>query len=189
MTLKKETRAFLALEIPEAIKELIAEHQRRLRANLPKARWVRIEGQHLTLRFLGETTSDVLGSLTRDLAPKLKVLPAVAVSLVGAGFFPNSRRPRVAWIGGSADGVEPVVETVESVVSRHGFSRERRGWSLHLTQARLREPWPPEAVNSFLEWGRGLHFESFVCSEVVLFESTLKPDGAVYTALERMPLT
>jgi 2'-5' RNA ligase len=81
-----------------------------------------------------------------------------------------------------------VVEAVEAAARAVELPRERRPWSLHLTQARLNRPWPPDAVDRFLQWGEMLQLPSFSCREVVLFESTLQPGGAVYTALERMSL-
>jgi 2'-5' RNA ligase len=182
-------RAFLALEIPDTVKAEVKASRAPLRAELPKARWVRVEGQHLTLKFLGETPQEVLAALAADLAPGLAGAGVVSVRLEGCGFFPSPRRPRVAWMGGTADGIEPVVELVEDTAERHGFERERRPWSLHVTQARLDRPWSPEAVERFLAWGETLRPQPFVCSEVVLFESRLGPGGAVYTPISRMPLT
>jgi 2'-5' RNA ligase len=181
-------RAFLALEIPPQHRKEIADHQHALRERLPRARWVRPEGLHLTLKFLGEVARHRLGALTGDMAPRLAGVGAVAVTFEGCGFFPSARRPRVIWVGGCADGVEPVVEIVEEVAVDHGFDRERRRWSLHLTLARLRDPWPASAVETFQQWGSGLRLEEFVCSEVVLVQSDLGSGGAVYTELERMPL-
>jgi 2'-5' RNA ligase len=181
-------RAFFALEIPGAVKEQIALSREQLGSLLPKSRWVKAESQHLTLKFLGEVDRARLDALALVLGSELDGLGSVEVAFSGAGFFPSNRRPRVAWIGGAVRGVEPVVEAVERVAEIHGFDRERRPWALHLTQARLRKPWPPEAVDRFLEWGRDLQLKPFVCSEVVLFQSRLDPGGAVYTALERLPL-
>lgn len=181
-------RAFIALEIPADVKRLLAQGREELRGELPRARWVRAEGQHLTLKFLGEVASRRLGELAADLGPDLAKCGSVTVSLGGGGFFPNHRRPRVAWIGGIVDGIEPVVDTVERVAKAHGFAEERRHWSLHLTQARLDRPWPERCVERFLEWARTVHPPPFRCDEAVLFESSLQPGGAVYTPLERMPL-
>ncbi len=181
-------RAFLALEIPETVKAALAAGRERLRAELPRARWVRPEGQHLTLKFLGETAADELDGLETDLAPRLAGLPPVWVTLNGAGFFPSPRRPRVAWVGGRADGVAEVVARIEDTAEIHGFARERRAWSLHLTQARIDRPWPPQAVERFLGWGSELQIEPFAAHEVVLFSSDLRPGGAVYEALARLEL-
>ena len=181
-------RAFVALEMPERIREVIGREQRHLKAELPRARWTRPEGQHLTLKFLGETTAEKLARLKKEISDRLSGMPAVTIRLHGAGFFPSTRRPRVAWIGGEASGGAAVAAVVEEASVASGFPREGRVWSLHLTQARLDRAWPRNAVERFLEWGRDLEIEPFRCGEVVLFASDLRPGGAVYTHLERFPL-
>lgn len=188
MTEPRAVRAFVALELPEEVRELIRREQTQLRAELPRARWTRPEGQHLTLKFLGETAAEVLIELNRALAGATAGLPPVSVSLAGSGFFPNPMRPRVAWVGGEAPGGAELAAAVDAAAIGVGFTPERRPWSLHLTQARLERRWPREAVERFLEWGRGFEPAPFSCAEVVLFESELRPGGAVYTALERFPL-
>jgi 2'-5' RNA ligase len=181
-------RAFLALEVPDKVKAQLASAQRELRHELPKARWTRAQGWHLTLKFLGEVERPVLADLGAELAPRLRGLGAVPVKLDKTGFFPSSMRPRVAWVGGTADGVEKVVAAVEEAAETVGFPREQRPWSVHLTQARLKTQWSKAAVDHFLEWGDSLDLETFTCREVVLFSSDLQPTGAVYTALERFSL-
>jgi 2'-5' RNA ligase len=181
-------RAFLALEIPDAVRESLAEAQQRLKGEFPPARWTRPAGWHLTLKFLGEVEQPVLADLMTDLTPRLQGAGAVRVELGRTGFFPSSMRPRVAWIGGTADGVEKVVAAVEEAAKTAGFPPERRPWAVHLTLARLKSQWSKRAVDQFFEWGDDLDLEPFICRDVVLFSSDLQPGGAVYTALERVPL-
>ena len=85
-------------------------------------------------------------------------------------------------------GIDPVVAAVEEAAEACGWPRESRPWTLHLTQARVRKPWPKAAVERFLEEGRELDVGSFSCGEVVLFSSRLQPGGAVYTTLDLAPL-
>ena len=181
-------RAFLAFEIPPVFRSRLAEIQKEWRRELPRTRWTRPGGWHLTLKFLGDVDPRTLDALTAELAPKLGILPSVVVRLRGTGFFPSPNRPRVAWVGGSATGADAVVQAVEDAAHAVGFERERRPWAIHLTQARLKDRWPKPAVDRFLDRGGELDFEPFDCREAVLFKSDLRPDGAVYTALERMPL-
>jgi 2'-5' RNA ligase len=181
-------RAFLAFEIPPTVRSRLAEIQRQWRRELPRARWTRPAGWHLTLKFLGDVDYPTLEALTTELAPALGSLSTVVVRLHGTGFFPSSARPRVAWVGGSAAGADAVVEAVEDAAEAVGFEREKRPWKIHLTQARLKERWPKTTVDSYLDRGGDLDFEAFDCREVVLFKSDLQAGGAVYTALERMPL-
>ncbi len=181
-------RAFLAFEIPDQVKARLASAQEGLRIELPAARWTRPQGWHLTLKFLGEVERPVLADLSAELGSSIRGTGMIPVKLEKAGFFPSSMRPRVAWVGGTAEGAERVVAAVEGAAEKAGFPRERRQWSVHLTQARLKAQWSNAAVDRFLEWGENLGLEPFTCREVVLFSSDLQPTGAVYTALERFSL-
>jgi len=181
-------RAFLALEIPSAVKARVEVEVTRLRREMPRARWVRPAGLHLTLKFLGNVEEERLAALTEAIRSPAAGSPPIRVGLGGSGFFPSPRRPRVAWIGGSAVGAPELASGIEAAAGELGFERERRPWRLHLTLARLRSPWPEAAAESFLEWGRGFLAEEFTCCELVLFQSRLEPDGAVHTPLERLPL-
>lgn len=188
MTRAATARAFFAFEIPQVVRAELEKARTGIPGNLPLARWTRPESWHLTVKFLGETETTVLERLTAELGPRLASGGRVTVKLSGGGFFPSPTRPRVAWIGGTAEGSEVVVKTVEAAAVRAGFAAEKRPWSVHLTMARLRSQWPRGAVDVYLDWAAGLPAVNWVCREIVLFESRLQPGGAVYTALERIPL-
>jgi RNA 2',3'-cyclic 3'-phosphodiesterase len=181
-------RAFLAFEIPDGVRARIAAACDELRSGLPTARWTRPQSWHLTLKFLGEAPPGVLAALTASLGPAVEDFGIVSVRLHGSGFFPSPANPRVAWIGGDAVNAAAVVAAVEEAAAAAGFERERRPWSPHLTLARLRSRWSRAAVDRFLEWGGELRLDGFECAELVLFESSLEPGGAVYTPLQRIPL-
>ncbi len=185
---KGEVRAFCAFDMPIELRERLGRETAALQRELPNARWVRPESLHLTIKFLGEQAPARLERLASAIAGEIAACPPVTFRLRGSGFFPNARRPRVAWIGGAAEGAEPVVEIVERGAAAEGIERERRRWALHLTLARLKAPWPPQAVETFLEWGRRFEAEPFRAAELILFMSRLQPGGAVYTPLHRLPL-
>jgi 2'-5' RNA ligase len=181
-------RVFVALDIPDEIRENIRHEQAALKRELPRARWTRPEGQHLTLKFLGEVPASSIDPLSEAIERRAPELSRVRVALGGSGFFPSPRRPRVAWVGGRAEGGAEAAAAVDRAIAPLGFPRERRPWSLHLTQARLDRPWPRASVERFLDWGRALDLPAFTCAELVLFRSELAPGGAVYTALKRVAL-
>ena len=181
-------RLFLAYDLPEEVKGEIAGSRRGLERDLPPARWTRPKGQHATVQFLGEASAEQAKDLAADLGPALASLPAARLHIRGGGFFPNRRRPRVAWVGGEHRGCREVAEGVHRVTGAHGFPSDGRLWSFHLTQARLRRPWPADAVERFSAWADALVFDPVIFTEVVLFASELRPSGAVYTALERFSL-
>jgi len=181
-------RAFVAFEIPETVRSVLADGIERLRSRVPRARWVRSEGLHLTLKFLGESERDRLDRLAAELRTGLAAAGSVHVALAGGGFFPGPARARVAWVGGAADGAREVAAAVDEAAAALGWERERRGWSLHLTLARLDRPWPPHAVEEFLGYWETTRLPAFECREAVVVSSRLGPGGAVYTPLERVPL-
>lgn len=176
-------RCFLAVELPQAQKAVVMAGLAKLKAKLPAARWVRPEGLHITLKFLGEQQESQAALFLEALSELLADAPAeVKVSLAGGGFFPNASRPRVAWLGGVAPGLEQWAAASEEAAALIGVAREPRPFSLHVTLARLERPWPQGACQRFLDEVSSWRLDPFLAREVVLFESTLGPGGAVYTA-------
>lgn len=178
-------RLFFAVELPEEVRRSIATGLGELRRMMPAARWVRPEALHVTLKFLGEQPESLLEPLGRDAQTSLRDVSQVTVALDGGGFFPSTRRPRVAWLGGRADGLDAWAERLERCARRHGVAEEGRGFSLHLTLARLDQPWSEESVGAFLRAVGGWRLRPFVAREIVLFRSELAPGGARHTALRR----
>jgi len=178
-------RLFVAVEIPEQAREALRHGLGTLRRDLPAARWVRPEGIHVTLKFLGEQPEGMASRLDDVVAPALAGLRPVRVALGGGGFFPHERRPRVAWVGGQAAGLESWASTIEEAAASIGVPREGRPFSLHLTLARLERPWGERAVQDYLVRVGKWSFQPFEAREAVLFSSELRPTGAEYTALRR----
>jgi 2'-5' RNA ligase len=181
-------RLFVAAEIPDSVREALSRGLGGLKRDLGPARWVRAEGIHITLKFLGELEESVIPPFEEAARRGLAGCAPVRIELGGGGFFPDARRPRVAWIGGRANGLERWAEVLEAAAESIGVARERRPFSLHLTLARLERPWGARAVETF-----GVHTDKwrltpFEATEAVLFRSELKPSGAVYTALSRWPV-
>lgn len=184
----KSARAFVAFEIPRNVVNTLVQKRGDIERGMPPARWVRSENLHLTLMFLGDVPVQTLDVFYELMSQTLEGLSAPRISLNGSGFFPDTRRPRVAWIGGTASGVEEVHDGVNRAAFEAGLTLESKPWSLHLTQARLNRPWPRKAVSEFVRWGEGLDLPPFDANEVVVFTSELHPCGPVYTSLERIRL-
>jgi 2'-5' RNA ligase len=179
-------RAFLAVELAAEVHHSVVSGMAELRRALPPARWVRPEGVHITLKFLGEQPEELLHELGGQAAGALAGVAPVAVRLAGGGFFPGPRRPRVAWLGGSAEGMERWAAALEECAAGLGLAREERPFSLHVTLARLDRPWHPDAVESFLTQVGRWQLPPFVARDVALFASELRPSGAIYTPLRRL---
>ncbi len=179
-------RLFFAVEIPEDVRRSIAAAVGKLRRRLPAARWVRSEGVHLTLKFLGEQPETLVEPLYQEVVQALASQRAVTVALAGGGFFPSPKRPRVAWLGGRAEGLEAWAQILERCAGHHGVREEGRPFAVHLTLARLERPWPGEEAQEFLRSVQSWRLAPFVAREVVLFASELAPGGARYTPIRRI---
>jgi RNA 2',3'-cyclic 3'-phosphodiesterase len=181
-------RLFIAVDLPEEVRDVLRQGLGPLKRDQPPARWVRPEGMHITLKFLGEQPQDLVERLDAGVGGALSGLSPVTIRLGGGGYFPRDRRPRVAWVGGQAAGLDAWARAVEDATAALGVDREARAFSLHLTLARLERPWGVQAVEHFLVQVGKWRFPEFVAREVVLFQSDLRPSGAVYTPLRRWPV-
>lgn len=180
-------RTFLAVPLPEPLQRNIAALQRELAGALPGIRWARPDTIHLTLRFFGETDTDDLEKIRASmLSVKLHGRPC-QVDLLGVGAFPDRRRPRVVWIG--LHPPEPLLtlqQCCEEVLGRAGIPGERRPFVPHLTIGRFRERGPE--LTTVLARQSGRQFGRMPVTQLVLYESRLRPDGPQHIALFTVPL-
>ncbi len=181
-------RLFIAVELPPEVREVLAAGLGRLKRDQPPARWVRVEGMHLTLKFLGEQPEEIVAGLDREIPRALAAADPVRVRLGGGGFFPHDRRPRVAWVGGEAPGLERWAAAIERASGALGVAEEARPFSLHLTLARIERAWGAQAVEHYGVQVGKWRFPEFTAREAVLFRSEIGPAGAAYTALRRWPV-
>ena len=175
-------RTFVALELGEEMRARIASLGAELRVRLPGVRWVRPEGMHLTLRFLGATTPAQVERLKPTLASAAAACPPAEVAVAGLGLFPERGSPRVLWLGLS---LPAPLATLQSACERAavatGFDREDRPFRAHLTLGRWRDrasrpDLPPADLGTT------------PVETLVLFESRLQAGGSVYAELGRFPL-
>ncbi len=179
-------RAFIAIDLPDAIHAALAQHQAAFRTACPDARWTRPEGIHLTLKFLGEISDAQVKQVTEALAG-LGSFAEFSVQVRDFGFFPDARRPRVFWAGLEAPpALAELADRVETAMQRFGFPREQRAFTPHLTLARFKVPRPQPALQGLLSREAPV-LGSFEVTEFFLFESRLSPQGAEYRKVMRFP--
>lgn len=185
-------RTFIGVEVPEGERAAIAALIGSVAG--PEARgqvrWVRPEGLHLTLRFLGRTpveavpvVAEVVRAVGRGSAP-------FELEIAGAGAFPSARRPRVLWLAVRRGGevLAELAAALDRGLEPLGWLPEERPYAAHLTLART-EPGPGAAAvaAALVAAAARLHLVWRV-EELVLFESQLARGGARYVALERFRL-
>ena len=179
------TRAFIAIELPDEITAFIHKIQDGLKSYGFKARWVRPENIHLTLKFLGDINNDDIKKAGDAIISAAGENVSMSLGAKGIGFFPGVKRSRVIWTGivGQTRKLADLQKTLDGKLDAVGFPKEKRPFKGHLTIARIKRKIDARRlVDAMKEFGR---FESktFIADEVVLFKSELKPSGAVYTKL------
>jgi RNA 2',3'-cyclic 3'-phosphodiesterase len=134
---------FVAVPLPDAASARVAEVVDRIRAEgLAGAgrdvRWVRLDGLHLTLRFLGPTLDERLGAAIDSARSVAARSAAFHVTLGGAGTFPSPQRPRAIWIGlktGAAE-MSALADSIDAALTTNGWRFDSKPFRAHLTLAR-----------------------------------------------------
>ena len=182
-------RLFVAMDIPEEVRSAIGALASKLRVACRNARWARIEGFHVTLKFIGETSAEKTEMIKTALAAIPSRAP-ITSNFRGLGFFPNERRPRVLWAGIEAGSeLAALAAAVETSLQPLGIAPEERAFSPHLTLARFDTPRGLDALHSAIENARPFEFGRTTAKEFHLYQSVLKRGGAEYTRLATFSFT
>ena len=190
-------RLFVAIELPETWLEALGIAQRALADVLetpstPRLRWVRSEGIHLTLKFLGNLPVEWVDELRGLLSDAVPEPPGLTLSLGEPSFFTGpGGLVRVLWVGVRGDllPLEALASNIDAACSKLDVPRERRRFAPHLTLARVPDGTSLSADDTRQALGR---LETLKCppltvSRVSLMRSHLGPGGARYERIAAFP--
>lgn len=190
-------RLFVAVDVTDEVRTWAAGVRRTLERSRPAAarglRWVDPQNLHLTLRFLGETSTEVADRLCTAFSRPIPQ-PPFAMRVEGVEWIPPAGRPRVL-VAGVGDGVahlRALRAAVDAEVERiAGIGPEDRPLLAHVTLARVRDDAAKTVIAAKDDvakaCGGPLGFEVPVAG-VMLIESELTPHGPRYTPLVRVQL-
>jgi 2'-5' RNA ligase len=187
-------RLFVACELPPAVRDALGRLQDELRARgAGRLRWVRPEGIHLTLKFLGEVPAAKREAVENALAGAVVSPFALDVRLGSLGGFGGRQRLRVIWVGleGDVEGLAELAALIEEALGPLGFPRERRPFAPHLTLARVPDDVGPQErsrLADLLEAFPSPSLPSMTLTAVNLMQSFLQPTGARYQCLAVYPV-
>ena len=176
-------RLFIAIGIPDEIKKKLEEAQIFLKRFARDAKWVRVDGIHLTLKFLGYVDSERLDDIRNALLPVSKSFSPFSIRVKGFGFFPNPRRPAVLWCGVECPELNALQSRVEEAMSAIGFEKENRAFSAHLTLCRFRDPRGLLPLANEVSKKAGEEIGEYNAKSFTLYESILQRAGAEYVKI------
>ncbi|MBN2242376.1 MAG: RNA 2',3'-cyclic phosphodiesterase [Acidobacteria bacterium] len=183
-------RTFIAIPIPESCLEILAQIQRQLQTSGAPVRWTNIHSIHLTLKFLGETDPGLIAEMAQSLEALGRQIRKFHLQLSGVGAFPEEKNPRIVWcgIGGDTDVLTELQEGVETVCAGCGFPPEDRPFRPHLTLGRVKGRRDLKPLIDRLAQGCTLQCR-YTADRFNIYKSVLKPEGAVYTVVEKIALS
>jgi 2'-5' RNA ligase len=171
-------RLFVAVETPEAVRRALRDWIAPLNKAFPRARWVRAENLHVTLKFIGEVPEKSLDAIRAALRAVPHASP-IEINFRGAGFFPDDRRPRVLWAG---------VEAGDQALVPAGVAPDTREFRPHLTVARFSEKSDAGGVarvrGTLAAAAAPPEFGTARVTNFHLYRSVLQSSGAEYTRLD-----
>jgi 2'-5' RNA ligase len=183
-------RAFLAIELPDALRPGLALVQEELKKSRADVRWVPPGNIHLTLKFFGNVPDDEIDTLAQAAREVAAAEAPFQLRVINAGAFPSPQAPRVVWLGLGGD-LAPLTRLfyrLEKAFAALGYLPEGRAFNPHLTLGRVKSPANREKLAGMLAKLPSLNWPPFTVKELILFQSVLSPQGSKYTPLKVIPL-
>jgi 2'-5' RNA ligase len=183
-------RAFLAIELPDAVREHLVGVQSSIADAAPKAALVAAANLHLTVKFLGEIDEKTLDALNESL-DKIHRVGAVMLQVQELECFPLRGPIRIigAGVGGNLTPLLALHKAIEQRCQYLGFAAEARGFRPHITLARAKSGLPP-AVRQALAAACQASWPgpTFTVKSFTLMQSILRQEGAEYRPLRRFAI-
>ena len=188
-------RVFIAIELSQQTLDAIEKQTARLRQTVGDEiiRWVPPQNMHLTLKFIGDIAPSHLDFLKQMITREAATHPQFEMQIGGLGSFPNSRMPRILWVGLHAPAVlTSLHKSIETGASRLGYEKEERAVAPQRTLGRARHDIKPgelAKVRTALDTIQLGNIATARVDSVHLFKSDLQSGGSVYTKLFSAPLS
>ena len=188
---ERNIRAFLAIDPPENILQSMSRLQEKLKREISgRISWTKPQGQHLTLNFFGDISTEDVKNICSAVQNRVTSEPSLNLKIEKLGVFPDARRPRVIWCGvtGDVENLSVLQRQLDSDFAGICFPGEDRPFQAHLTLGRIKDSRGLTGINEALKKYSAFAAGEFNCTELILFQSKLSPQGAVYTKLAEFAL-
>jgi 2'-5' RNA ligase len=180
-------RGFIAIDIRSFPKLIQFENE--IKNTGADVKLVEPDNIHITLKFLGDTEEELIDSIEEIMKKSVEEMDSFEVQLKGSGVFPSQNYIKVMWIGlKNGEKIGEIASEIDEKTSDLGFQREKRGFSAHLTIARVKSAKNKEKLLQIIEKYRDIEFGSFEVDSIKLKKSELTPKGPIYTTLKEVKL-
>ncbi len=136
-----QIRSFVAIELSDQLRAKLSMIQEFLKEKgaADRVRWVKPEGIHLTLQFLGDVPADRVKEISLAMTDGSRDVAPFNLGFAGLGCFPSASRPSVLWVGveGDTSALAELQASIQARLSRLGYPPEKRKYTPHLTLGRV----------------------------------------------------
>ncbi len=180
-------RSFIAFDLNnESVLNRFREAQESLTKTGADLKIVAPQNIHITMRFLGDikpTTVD----LVHEAMSKIE-FNAFNCEIRGLGAFPDLRHPRVVWAGmrRGANELRNLFEQLEPYLLQLGFRPDQKGFSPHLTLARVKTGRNKAELARCVQELADFEFGTVKAECLRLKRSVLTPKGPIYSTLREV---
>jgi len=183
-------RCFVAIALPPPVRTLLVQIQDALRRAEADLKWVEEQNLHLSLKFLGNLDGEALSRLKGLLSIEALRWPAMALTYVGVGVFPDHGDPKVVWAGcgGDLPTLAALAAAIERAGEQVGVAREHKPFVAHLTIGRVKSGRNLKRLQSAIANQREVPLGKDLVKEFVLYQSTLTNQGPIYESIAAFPL-
>ncbi len=184
-------RTFIAVPIANSIKQELSKFQNQLKSLWGKeVKWVDIPMIHITLDFLGDVDDTLVDSIGQTMRQVLQNQKKFEISLENVATFPEPQRAKVIWAGiqDPQKRLSELNKIFEEAMLQFGIKPEEREFSPHITLGRIKEA-PPKDIASVLEKYKNIQFGKMIVDNIILYKSTLRPQGSLYEPLVEIKLS
>jgi 2'-5' RNA ligase len=175
-------RLFIALIVPDKVKEEVFNYCFDAAENLANFRWEAREKVHLTLKFIGEVKEELLPRIIEELK-FVKNYSSFKCVISKFGFFFRNNDAKVLWCNLDTDAtIVSLVDELNTRLQKYDIEIERRKFKGHLTLLRIKN----NVNEDFIKRFKNYSFDpiKFKANEIALIQSLLKPAGSEYRVLK-----
>ena len=180
-------RSFIAFDMDsESVLKRLTTVQAQLGRTGADLKVVEPKNIHITVRFLGNVTAKTVEEIYEGMK-RVQFVP-FDVKICGVGAFPDARYPRVVWAGMAegADKLREIFSQLEPNLRTLGFPPDPKGFSPHLTIARVRSSRNRAELAKFINENVGYEFGTVRAACLRLKKSDLTPRGPIYSTLREV---
>ncbi len=183
------TRQFIALDLSEEQKNGLLALQRELKKDINGIKWVEHGNLHVTLKFLGEMEEEYINALCSLVEKAAGRFKPLEMSLGKLGLFPGgSKKPRIIWVGveQGREVIQELWQELEQLFHREGHPLSQNPFSPHVTIGRIRRVQNKVPLSRWTDQYRKFTLPPTTVNYVTVYQSVLKPQGAIYTPLQKI---